>query len=466
LLYKCCYFYIISGNILKGENMKATFIVLLMLLAFLSISSKSVPGKTRYSESTDVVINELSIRSVTFQGYLTDSSGVEVEGAVLLSCTLWTDSAGGVSVWGADSVMANAKKGVVTEVLSLPYDAFANNKTLYMGISINGEYLGRLQITSSLWSYISERSDTSKVSLNTQRIGGNLVSGTEPTTGYVLRWSGSEWIPSADTSGGYSSETFLNNVNDSFGILEGDSIKLEKKLSVCGDNRTVMSVNPYETPGKSVPYIVIGDSSFYYTYPSYLPKEWHRAVGYVFTELSDTSQKIQFDGGSLYATNNAYIGETISLCKDWIDSASTPWLWGAQHIIKHGNVYIYDDVTLVGDTLSNNQAYLGLLDVTDSSMMQMRPYSLRSFKSFTSPSRDTDSTYWTLNNDGYILTNYASNSANDTTVQIKSGYLFAKDSIKLNTGESVTKFIKVGSHAGIIFSETDTFWLAKDTLGF
>jgi hypothetical protein len=261
-------------------------------------------------------------------------------------------------------------------------------------------------------------------------------------------------------------ESFLNNVNDTFGILEGDSMKIQKNFSIKGDNRTVLSIKPYETPGKSVPYVVIGDSSFYYTYPSYLPKEWHRAVGYVFTELSDTSQKIQFDGGSLYATNNLYVGERMVLCEDWIDSATTPWLWGAQHSIKHGNVFIYDDVTLVGDTNSNNQAFLGLSDVTDSSMMQIRPYSLRSFKSFTSPSRDTDSTYWALNNDGYILTNYADEGLNDTTVQINDGYVFAKDSIKLNTGEAVTKFIKVGSHAGIIFNDADTFWLAKDTMGF
>ncbi|HII95555.1 MAG TPA: hypothetical protein HA367_07475 [Candidatus Methanofastidiosum sp.] len=104
-------------------------------------------------------------------------------------------------------------------------------------------------------------------------------------------------------------------------------------------------------------------------------------------------------------------------------------------------------------------------------MMQIRPYSLRSFKSFTSPSRDTDSTYWALNNDGYILTNYADEGLNDTTVQINDGYVFAEDSIKtgkviLNTGEAVTKFIKVGSHAGIIFNDADTFWLAKDTMGF
>jgi hypothetical protein len=105
------------------------------------------------------------------------------------------------------------------------------------------------------------------------------------------------------------------------------------------------------------------------------------------------------------------------------------------HVIKHGNVVIYDDMTLIGDTTSNNQSYLSLSDVTDSSMIQIRPYSLRSFKSLTTASRDTDSTYWGVYQYGYDLLKY---STQDTTLKLRDGYVYAKDSVKTGLFKSLS----------------------------
>lgn len=484
----------------KGEIMKRVLTVIIMLMVIsIGVKGKGIYDKIKVKENKDSDIKGISTRSITFQGYITDSTGVELQGAVVLSCTLWTDSTGGASVWGDDSIKVTAEEGVITKVLSLPYEAFANNKTLYMGVSINGEFLGRLQMTSSPWSYISERSDTSLMSLNAQSIGGNKVSETGPIVGYVLRWNGSEWSPSADTTGGYLPESFLNNVNDTFGILEGDSLRINRKLFagdiILGDS--ILWINKIVTD----PQVRFKASNYIFYDKQYPDRTVNIYDGYIkqtgglYTKcivdsgdllVSGGNVKIEnsnigvttdgllytkgiVDSGDLSVSGYTELGKYLYINTEWSNNPDTSnhELYNRAGItLFHGNSYIYDDVTLVGDTLTNNQAFLGLSDVTDSSMMQIRPYSLRSFKSFTSPSRDTDSTYWALNNDGYILTNYADEGLNDTTVQINDGYVFAKDSIKLNTGEAVTKFIKVGSHAGIIFNDADTFWLAKDTMEF
>ncbi|HII95554.1 MAG TPA: hypothetical protein HA367_07470, partial [Candidatus Methanofastidiosum sp.] len=243
-----------------------TVIIMLMVIS-IGVKGKGIYDKIKVKENKDSDIKGISTRSITFQGYITDTTGVELQGAVILSCTLWTDSTGGTSVWGDDSIKVTAEGGVITKVLSLPYEAFANNKTLYMGVSINGEFLGRLQMTSSPWSYISERSDTSLMSLNAQSIGGNKVSETEPIVGYVLRWNGSEWSPSADTTGGYLPESFLNNVNDTFGILEGDSLRINRKL-FAGD-------------------IILGDSILWINKIVTDPQVRFKASNYIFYDKQD-----------------------------------------------------------------------------------------------------------------------------------------------------------------------------------
>jgi len=141
---------------------------------------------------------------------------------------------------------------------------------------------------------------------------------------------------------------------------------------------------------------------------------------------ADTSYSYRLTGKILKIDSTATIKGGLNLGGGWTAGVDTGYFYNMSHVIAHGNVIIYDDVTLIGDTLSNNQSYFGLSDVTDSSRIQIRPYSLRSFKSLTTASRDTDSTYWGIYNYGYDLLKYATQ---DTTLKLRDGYIYAKDSI-------------------------------------
>jgi len=133
----------------------------------------------------------------------------------------------------------------------------------------------------------------------------------------------------------------------------------------------------------------------------------------------------------------------------------------------HGNVFIYDDVRLIGDTMSNNQSYLAIGDVTDSSTQQFRPYRITSYKDNTVPT-ELDSLFWELNQWGFNLTNYYDEHGSDTTVKLRNGYIYARDSIKVDSiigdyWDSLTVKNKIGVMGSIdtlnsyINNTNDTF---------
>ncbi len=205
----------------------------------------------------------------------------------------------------------------------------------------------------------------------------------------------------------------------------------------------IYAIDSFKTGGIArVQDIVIGDSILYYTYPGLTPKEWHKASSYVFSEFSDTSEKVQFDGGSVYTTQNAYIGAGLYVAQEWVDSATTPWLWGLQNIFKHGNTTFYDDITLIGDTNSNNQSYLGLINITDSMHTQLRPGNIRLSKIYTSSSsRDLDSLFILFEKDKLTLYRYDNQSRTwsvDTT-----RFEYKGNSVKLMSMSDTTKYLSL-----------------------
>lgn len=480
--------------------------IMLVFFCYISLKSETILLKktqikydSRESEGFDIKDVQLKsmLEKIHFQGYIVDSGGIELNGAVMLGCTLWTDSTAGSWVWGnSDSV--KVERGIMSVYLDVPYAIIKENSGLYLGLTLDGEDIGRVGLGRVPWSYRSIMSDTSEVSLNTFGIYGNAVSGDMPETGEVLKWDGSCWSPLPDNSdsGFTGGDSYLNNVNDTFGVLAGSEINVDGKIYtldlLLGDS--IMWINKINTD----PQFRMNASNYFF-YDKQKDREqcyvnfydgYIKNTGAIITSgIIDSGDLAVYGNATFYKPFNSPIIITPTSgiidsgrlkCYDevtfykqlgigaaWIENPdpTDSILWNSSGlVIYHGNSFIYDDVTLVGDTLTNNQAYLGLLDVTDSSHIQVRPQMIRSFKNLTTGSRDLDSTYWQLDREGFVLTNYATEGKNDTTVNIKSGYIYAKDSIKLNEGASVIDFIRVGTHAGIVFGGGDTFWLSKDTL--
>lgn len=447
--------------------------LLTMLIVGIFLFGKVIDGnkKNRDLESNDnrLIGNNIkgSDKGITFQGYITDINGNELNGDLVINFVLWNDSIGGEILWEKDSVRVQVIGGVLKEIIEVPYSIFYNERDVYIGLEIDGEEMGRVRVTSVPFSYISIRSDTSSISMNTKSINGRYISDKEPVIGDVLKWDGSEWTPKAESLVGWNTDYFLNNNIDTFNLLVGDLIEV---------NRGILKD------------IFLGDSVLWVNKISTDPQMRFKASNYIFYDKQYPDRIVNiYDGyikqtGSLYTKGIVDSGNLrvtgmsnefnygITLGYRWRENPDpfNDSLYNMSGLkVLHGNSEFYDDVALIGDTLSNNQAYLSLLNVRDSFFIQIRPKNLqgmyyRKYKSTNS--RDTDSMYVCLDREGLKITEYIKNHSQDTTTKILDGYGYFKDSVKIGDGEVVTKFIRVGTHAGIVFGGKDTFWLSKDTI--
>jgi hypothetical protein len=129
---------------------------------------------------------------MSYQGVLTDNN-IWANGGFRMTFGLYTTPNGGNPLWSETQNSVQVENGIFNVFLGsvnpidLPFDV-----TYYLNVSVEGTNLEpRIELASSGYSF------------NTARIQGRSVSSTLPSSGQVLKWTGSEWAPGADeTTGG------------------------------------------------------------------------------------------------------------------------------------------------------------------------------------------------------------------------------------------------------------------------
>lgn len=127
---------------------------------------------------------------INYQGYLTDSSGTPINGAVTITFKLYDASTGGTQLWTA-SPSITAVNGLVNKDLgpiNLSFDS-----PVYMGIAVDGdpEMTPRQQLTSVPYAY------------HAKTVEQDTLTQLSCTIGQIAKWNGSAWAcANDDTSGG------------------------------------------------------------------------------------------------------------------------------------------------------------------------------------------------------------------------------------------------------------------------
>ncbi len=155
--------------------------VLLVLLLSIAVC---VPLSAQVN-TADSLKSTLSIPSkISYQGVLTDNSGTPLNGTFTMQFGLYTTPSGGSALWSeTQSVVCSA--GIFNVLLgAINPITIAFDAPYYLDITVQGTVLSqRIELASSGYSF------------NTARIQGQAVSTSSPSSGQVLKWTGSEWGP-------------------------------------------------------------------------------------------------------------------------------------------------------------------------------------------------------------------------------------------------------------------------------
>lgn len=146
-------------------------------------------------------------QKISYQGKLLES-GSPVNGTKNINFTIdtWSESHIGVVVTdGLYSV-------TLGETTPIPTSIFDNTSTITLQISIDGgsPLSPQTDILSVPYAYKAEKS------VDAEKIAGNTVSTTVPTTNQVLKWNGTQWAPSTLSGSGT-----VTQVNTSTGLTGG-----------------------------------------------------------------------------------------------------------------------------------------------------------------------------------------------------------------------------------------------------
>ncbi len=214
--------------------------------------------------------------TISYQGSLTDSDKNALNGSNNLTFLIYDTDGGGENIWSENHTDIEIANGIFSVILGSKtnLESLAFDKQYWLAISINGgaELQPRSQLTSVPYSLTTKSIPNNIVStdkINSQAVtldkisktgavegkgimyeGGNIVwktplsgspsgsaggdlsetypnpkvakiqgrnvSSSSPSSGQVLKWSGSQWAPSSDNSGGSPSGTASGDLSGSY----------------------------------------------------------------------------------------------------------------------------------------------------------------------------------------------------------------------------------------------------------
>ncbi len=162
---------------------------------------------------------------LSYQGYLTDSSGKPIDGFVKMEFKIYDDSIGGNELWssnkGRNIQEVRVKRGIFHVILSgIDASVFRSGDRRWLEVIVNKEVLRpRVEITSVGYAYNAYtvggheygefvmKGDSAGGDLGgaypnprIERIKGKPISDIEPNIGDVLKWDGEAWVPESDSS--------------------------------------------------------------------------------------------------------------------------------------------------------------------------------------------------------------------------------------------------------------------------
>jgi len=176
---------------------------LFFLLLFVIYS----PTLAQEKKSEPSMKNALTIPSkISYQGVLTDNSNKPLDGVYSMQFGLYSVQSGGTELW-SESQNVSVVNGVFNVLLGssnpIP-SSVAFNVPYWLQVTVSGSALPRIELTSSPYSF------------NTTRIQGQPVSTGSPLLDQVLKWTGTEWAPGTDNSGGKPSGNAGGDLSDNY----------------------------------------------------------------------------------------------------------------------------------------------------------------------------------------------------------------------------------------------------------
>ena len=228
-------------------------VLLLALASALTFAADNVavaprPTTSHKPQATSYGAESITIpQMLSYQGKLTDTLGQPVpNGNYQLTFRLYTQPTGGSAFWSepqtilVKSGLFSALLGAVTPITSLP-DAGA----LYLSLQVaaDPELSPRLRIASAAYAYLSERAanadllqgkDTSALdsryvnegqasSVTSNMIVDGTIAAVDldqmgASSGQVMKWNGSAWVPRNDSVGQSSGGT-VTSVSQATGVV-------------------------------------------------------------------------------------------------------------------------------------------------------------------------------------------------------------------------------------------------------
>jgi hypothetical protein len=176
-------------------------------------------------------------KTISYQGVLTDSNGVVLNGTYDLTFNLYDAETGGNLVWEETYQAVEVNNGIFNVILGGKQMAnnFAFDREYWLGVTVNGEELSRIPLTTSPYSFGAR--GVYGGSNIFPFIGSVGIGTTEPTLGAILDVKGISLFDSI-------------RVNGDLHIKEKAAFQTQLDWPQPGDN--ILHINPWGDPDTNV----------------------------------------------------------------------------------------------------------------------------------------------------------------------------------------------------------------------